>query len=84
MNKTILFGVLAGMFLAGIIGFATGCDDDAVLQNGKVVYPAEKAGNLFRVSFEGHTYIVRSDHYQGGICHDPDCPCMKKSLERKE
>lgn len=48
------------------------------------VYSDNRAGILYRVVFDGHIYIVRSDNYQGGICHDPDCSCYQKALEKIE
>ncbi len=56
----LLIGVL-------VIFLVAGCNDGspkAVMLDGKYVYPAEKAGDLFRVTFEGHIYIIRSDRYR--------------------
>lgn len=35
-------------------------------------------GNMYKVEFDNHTYILYIGHYRGGITHDPDCQCNKE------
>lgn len=37
------------------------------------------ADNVQEITYKGHKYIFySSDIYKAGLCHDPDCPCLKK------
>lgn len=33
---------------------------------------------LTTVNYRGHSYILYTGYKQGGIVHDPDCPCREK------
>ena len=34
-------------------------------------------GLASKIEFQGHTYVVWSINYGGGMVHDPDCTCNK-------
>jgi hypothetical protein len=76
--------LLAILIIISLIGL-TGCDEPiAFTENGCKIYPPETAGTLRRIKFDNHIYIIRNENYRGGICHDPDCPCMKKKILERE
>ncbi len=33
-------------------------------------------GQMSKVFYQGHTYVVWSINFGGGISHDPDCKCF--------
>lgn len=33
---------------------------------------------ILSTEYNGHKYIIYKGRYQGGITHDPDCPCHHK------
>ena len=59
--------------------FLVGCSkpiDQTV--DGHGIWSVKEAGRLFRIKFDGHIYICRDNGHLGGICHDPDCSCLKR------
>lgn len=36
---------------------------------------------LKTVNYKGHSYILYDGNRQGGITHDPNCPCWEKGGE---
>ena len=36
--------------------------------------------NLYKIEFEGHSYLIWNKPHRGGICHDQNCECLKDSL----
>lgn len=34
-------------------------------------------GQMSKNTYQGHTYVVWSINFGGGIVHDPDCECRK-------
>lgn len=59
-----------------------GCSNKPVAftKDEKPIYSslAMGVGQLYRIQFEGHVYLIRNAGNQGGICHDPDCVCKNK------
>lgn len=39
---------------------------------------ADMAACLTEFNYKGHRYLLYKQDYNGGITHDPDCPCNKK------
>lgn len=42
-------------------------------------------GNIIKIEFEGHTYLIRNYNGSpyigyGGMCHDENCKCKKQDL----
>lgn len=37
--------------------------------------------DLVTVNYKGHSYILYKAHKQGGITHDPDCPCHNNHVK---
>lgn len=35
-------------------------------------------GKASKISYQGHSYVVWSINFGGGIVHDPDCQCNNK------
>ena len=56
----------------------TGCGGTA----GKVNTEQHLLNNIddaiLSAEYNGHKYIIYKGRYQGGITHDPDCPCHQK------
>lgn len=55
----------------------TGCEDNRTSAQEQVQLGDMYGGLLKTVNYRGHSYIIYSGRYQGGIAHDPDCPCQK-------
>ena len=89
--------IIVGLILLIIGGFVVGCTQkpSETTEKGAPIYQCQTTvpdgmgsdivGYLFRTKFDGHIYILRNNGLEGGICHDPDCPCTKKvTLEKEE
>lgn len=72
MSKMKLFVVLSFAIICGCTG-----------QSDKTVGDAD--GNWSKVEWNGHQYIRWSGStvHQGSVCHDPDCPCLKKTTTKQ-
>jgi len=46
--------------------------------------PFNANGNIYKVNYDGHTYIVLSEPRGAGILHDPDCGCGKEEEIEEE
>lgn len=69
-SKFMLIGVLLLAFV--------GCEERPM---GKKVDLDSLVGGRFslvRVDFEGHTYLLLKGTYTNGLCHDPDCKCLRE------
>lgn len=51
----------------------TGCGEPTQKQNDEIY-----SRDLVTVNYKGHSYILYKAPKQGGIIHDPDCPCREK------
>ena len=49
-------------------------EEEAKIQHVDVTGPL----GLKYVDFDGHRYVVYSQHGRGGVTHAPTCPCMNK------
>lgn len=49
-------------------------EEEAKIQHVDVTGPL----GLKYVDFDGHRYVVYSEHGRGGVTHAPTCPCMNK------
>ena len=79
--KKFTYLLILVVSMMGVSGCEEPIDHTA---EGHIIYDSSGL-NIKRFQFDGHIYLVTCGGYQGGICHDPDCPCMKKkTLERGE
>ena len=65
-------------FLIMCIIALTGCESPAgkLNTNQNLLNSYEDA--ILSAEYNGHKYIIYKGRYQGGITHDPDCPCHHK------
>lgn len=35
-------------------------------------------GTIYKIEFQGHSYILWYGFHKGGLTHDPDCQCNKR------
>lgn len=56
------------MFTVGLIG----CDSNEFKTT-----DGYRVGHIYKLDFEGHTYLIRTDYNRGGMCHDENCKCKK-------
>ena len=60
----------------------TGCEDNRTPEYKQQRIDDMYGGCINTVNYKGHSYIIYSGHHQGGITHDPDCPCREKGGEK--
>ena len=46
------------------------------------VYPGS-VSQYYKESWNGHVYVLKQWGQQGGITHDPDCPCHKEAKKEE-
>ena len=63
-TTVIVFIVLAEKYFSS--------DSNIRKKDGEVII---KTGNLYKIKYENHNYIVFDGCYKGCIIHDPDCEC---------
>lgn len=56
----------------------TGCENNRVPVQEQQRLDDMYRGCLNTVNYRGHSYIIFCGDYQGGITHDPGCPCREK------
>ena len=72
MNKIkITLLVMCAIALTGCVGEAGKIDTNQNLLN-------DFDDAILSTEYNGHKYIIYKGRYQGGITHDPDCPCLHK------
>lgn len=67
-------------FLIAII-FCVGCttSSSTSLTHFNIIQSCEVPnGNLYKIEFDNHTYILYRGISKGGLLHDPDCQCKNK------
>lgn len=64
----------SAIILCGLYGYSDKPIETTI--SGKSVY--SPPSDIYRVKFDGHIYLLRGNSatHPGGICHDPDCPCL--------
>ena len=69
---------------AAIALFAmSGCDESRKDCNGSYVPDSdgriilEDGGAVYKISIDGHDYLIYSHYPAGGICHSESCRCRK-------
>lgn len=77
MKMLILFPLIS-ISLAIVI--LSGCEEH--FDEETVIDYTHEIGKISRVEIEGHSYLVRHNGHQGGICHDENCPCKTNSIQR--
>ena len=77
MRKFAIFMIAMSLLLLGL-SCSRALDDNAQPVRATVLQQAsDPMEEWSRTEFLGHTYIVWSGLYAGGIAHDPDCACGK-------
>ena len=59
----------------------TGCVGEAGKVNTNQYELNSYEDAILSAEYNGHKYIIYKGRYNGGITHDPDCPCHQKGGE---
>lgn len=66
------------ILLIALVAIVLGGCTDTTTEKQNIDY---YVGTIRKFEFEGHTYIIRSNCNQGGICHDENCKCKTDSIK---
>ncbi len=55
----------------------TGCEE-LTQEEAQQIIDNSASYHLRTVNYHGHSYIIYRGYREGGITHDPDCPCREK------
>ena len=69
MKKILTLSSLALLALT-----LTGCEKENVSKDDGF----DRYDSINKAEYNGHSYIIYKGYSQGGITHDPDCPCREK------